>query len=182
MLKLEVPKQELWDEEKNEFVDFKGYTLSLEHSLVSISKWESKFHKPFISNRRNDNKSQEELKYYVKCMTITQNVPDYVYGFLTDKNYDDIRAYMEDTRTATTFNDASKKGSSNNKTITSEIIYYWMIAENIPVEFQKWHINRLLTLIKVCNNFNSRGSNKKKMSKSELLARNRRLNEARRKN
>lgn len=180
MLKIAIPKQELWDEGKEEFVDFEGAQLTLEHSLVSISKWEAKYHKPFITNRKNDVKTQEELKYYIKCMTITQNVPDRVYDYLTPANYKEIQNYMEDSQTATTVRE-NDRGSSNSRVITSEVIYYWMIALNIPVDFQKWHINRLLMLIKVCNAYNNKGQNKKKMSKSELMARNTRLNAARRK-
>ena len=180
MLKITVPKQELWDEAKEEFIDFGGAQLTLEHSLVSISKWESKYHKRFITNKKNDVKTVDELKYYVKCMTITQNVPDVVYDCLTASNYKEIQDYMEDSQTATTINDSSKN-SGPSKAVTSEVIYYWMIALNIPVEFQKWHINRLLMLIKVCNAYNNKSSNKKRMSKSELMARNTRLNAARRK-
>jgi len=180
MLKITIPEQELWNEKTNEFVMFEGATISLEHSLVSISKWESKYHKPFITNNKKDVKTREEMKYYIKCMTITQNVNDEVYDYLTEKNYEDIRNYMDDPMTATTINERdNKKGSS--KPITSEVIYYWMIAQNIPVEFQKWHLNRLLMLIRVCNVNNSQGSNKKKMTKQQLMARNTALNAARRK-
>lgn len=180
MLKITVPKQELWNEKTNEFVVFEGATLSLEHSLVSISKWESKYHKPFITNNKKDVKSREEMKYYIKCMTITQNVPDEVYDYLTDQNYDAIREYMDDPMTATTITEHDNK-KSQSKSITSEVIYYWMIAQNIPVEFQKWHLNRLLMLIRVCNVSNSISSGKNKMSKKQLMARNTALNAARRK-
>ena len=179
MLKIEVPSQELWNEKTEEFVRFDGATITLEHSLVSISKWESKYHKPFITNNKNDVKNGEELKYYIKCMTITQNVDDRVYDFLTPKNYDDIRKYMDDPMTATTINEKNDK-KGKQKPITSEVIYSWMIAQNIPVEFQKWHLNRLLMLIKVCSINNNPDSGKKKMSRRELMARNTALNAARR--
>lgn len=183
MLKIEIPEQELWDERLNEFVTFKGASLSLEHSLVSISKWESKYHKPFITNRPNDVKTQEEMIYYIKCMTVTQNVKDEVYHFLTNKNYQDIRSYMEDPMTATSFASKGQNKSVNNKPITSEQIYYWMISRNIPIEFQKWHINRLLMLIKVCDFYNekSNGNSRRSMSKRDIMSRNTRLNAARKK-
>lgn len=185
MLKVEIPEQELWNEFSNEFVKFKGASITLEHSLVSVSKWESKYHKPFITNKPNDTKSREEILYYIKCMTITQNVPDEVYDFLTPTNLQTIREYMEDSMTATTFSEVKDEKSKPQKPkpITSEQIYYWMIARNIPIEFQKWHINRLLMLIKVCDYYNEKanGGNKKRMSKRELASRNASLNAARRK-
>lgn len=186
MLKIEVPEQELWDEKRNEFVTFGGATLSLEHSLVSISKWESKYHKPFITNKPNDVKTKDEMLYYIKCMTVTQNVKDEVYNFLTSKNLMEIRSYMEDPMTATTFSNKApqnKSNTKNEKPITSEQIYYWMISRNIPIEFQKWHINRLLMLIRVCDFYNekSNGSSHHKMSKREIMSRNTQLNAARRK-
>lgn len=137
---------EYYDEVKNEFVYTKEQTLQLEHSLVSLSKWESKWHKPFLSP---DDKSSEEVIDYVKCMTITQNVKPEVYNYLTKGNLEDINNYIDNPMTATTFN--SERKSPSREIITSEIIYYWMITLNIPFECQKWHLNRLLTLIKVCN-------------------------------
>lgn len=182
MLKIEVPEQELWDEGRNEFVTFKGAQLTLEHSLVSISKWESKYHKPFITNKPTDIKTQDEMLYYIKCMTVTQNVNDLVYNFLTSRNIEQIRLYMEDPMTATTFT-SSRNDKRSTKPITSEQIYYWMISRNIPIEFQKWHINRLLMLIKVCDYYNNQvnGGKRKPMNKQELYSRNTALNNARRK-
>lgn len=173
MLKITIPEREYYDEVKNEFIAIKEQHLQLEHSLVSLSKWESKWHKPFLSN---DDKTSEEVIDYVKCMTITQNVKPEVYSYLTKGNLQDINAYIENPMTATTFN--SEKKSSSREIITSEIIYYWMITLNIPFECQKWHLNRLLTLIKVCN---IKSNPPKKMGRQELLNRNRALNEARRK-
>ena len=164
---------EYYDEVKNEFVYTKEQTLQLEHSLVSLSKWESKWHKPFLSP---DDKSSEEVIDYVKCMTITQNVKPEVYNYLTKGNLEDINNYIDNPMTATTFN--SERKSPSREIITSEIIYYWMITLNIPFECQKWHLNRLLTLIKVCN---IKSNPPKKMGRQELLNRNRALNEARRK-
>lgn len=172
MLKITVPGIELWDEINEEFVSTKDTDLQLEHSLVSISKWESKWHKPFLSKKE---KSTEELIDYIKCMTITQGVNPEVYNHLSLSNVNAINHYIEDSMTATTF--SQKNTSESKEIITSELIYYWMITLNIPVEFQKWHLNRLLTLIRVCN---IKNQPPKKMSTSELLNRNTALNAERR--
>lgn len=173
MLRITIPEIEKWDEEKQEFVYTKSQTLCLEHSLVSISKWEAKWHKSFLSTT---NKSTEEVIDYVKCMTITQNVPDEVYANLTNANVSEVSDYIQEPMTATTFSQDNSK--PNRDIITAELIYYWMISFNIPMECQKWHINRLMTLIRV---FNVKNNPPKKMGKSELLRRNAELNAARRK-
>lgn len=174
MLNLIIPSTEIYDEEKNEFIYTKETSLQLEHSLLSISKWESKWHKPFLTEEK---KTTEEIIDYVRCMTLTQNVKSETYLGLTRDNLKDVEAYIEDPMTATTFNDSNKTGK-NKEIITSEIIYYWMIAQNIPIECQKWHINRLLTLIKVCSIKND--TKPKKMSRKEVMSRNKALNDARR--
>lgn len=174
MLKITVPAMEYYDEVSNEFILFKEQSLQLEHSLVSISKWEAKWHKPFLDGK---DKTLEEVIDYVRCMTITQNVDSEVYNRLTENNLKDINEYIENPMTATTFSDTNQP--PNREIITSEIIYYWMVAFNIPFECQKWHINRLLTLVKVCN---IKNSTPKKMGRNEILQRNRALNEARKKN
>ncbi len=171
MLRLIVPEKELYDERTGLFVRTKKQVLQLEHSLVSLSKWESKWHKPFLS--KND-KSGEEMLDYIRCMTITQNVPDEVYFALDTNELAKINDYLNDSMTATTI--TKQQGKSRGEIITSEIIYYWMISLQIPFECEKWNLNRLLTLIEVCNIKNSPG---KKMSKSEILRRNRTLNAAR---
>lgn len=175
MLTIEVPiTPEGWDEEKQEFVEPRRETLQLEHSLVSLSKWESKWKKPFYSKLDVTN---EELIDYVRCMTLTKNVDPDIYNHLTKENVDDIRKYIEDPMTATTFSD---KGSvqNNREIVTSELIYYWMIASNIPFECQEWHLNRLITLIRVCS---VKNTPPKKRSKRELMSRNAALNASRRK-
>ena len=175
MLRIEIPiSPEGWDAEKEEFVESKVQTLQLEHSLVSLSKWESKWCKPFFST---DDKTYEEVLDYIKCMTLTQNVKPEVYKYLTEKNITEITDYINAPMTATTFNETSTKGRGRD-IITSELIYYWMTAFNIPVEFQKWHINRLLTLIRVCEIKNSPG---KKMSSKEITSQYAALNAARKK-
>ena len=174
MLQITIPAVELWDERKQEFITTKEQTLQLEHSLVSISKWESKWCKPFLSKQE---KTFEETLDYIKCMTITQNVDPEVYNYLTNENIEEINKYIEAPMTATYFSD-DKTAKSSREQITAELIYYWMIALNIPFECQKWHLNRLLTLIKVCN---IKNQPPKKLSKKEIMSRNAALNAARRK-
>ena len=174
MLTITVPESEVYDEEKNEFIATKETTLRLEHSLVSISKWESKWKKAFLGKEK---KTREEVLDYVKCMTTTQNVPDDVYLCLTRDNFAEIGRYIEDSRTATWFSDRNNRPTS--ETVTSELIYYWMTAFNIPFECQKWHLNRLLTLIKICSiKNNPKGA--QKMSTSAVMRQNSALNKARR--
>ena len=174
MLQIIVPAVELWDEKRQLFINIKEHRLQLEHSLVSISKWESKWCKPFLS--RND-KTVEEVLDYIKCMTITQNVDPEVYNYLTEENFAKINEYIDAPMTATTFTEDST-GKTNREIVTSELIYYWMISLNIPIKFEKWHLNRLLTLIRVCN---IKNSPPKKMSAREIMARNAALNAERRK-
>jgi hypothetical protein len=173
MLKITIPKIEQYDEVHNEFVYTKEQVLFLEHSLVSISKWESKWNKPFLSKQE---KTIEESIDYIKCMTITQNVDENVYKFINKEHIDQVTNYIEAPMTATTFS-KDKNRSTNRETITSEIIYYWMIALNIPFECQKWHLNRLLTLINVCD---VKNNPPKKMSRKEVMSRNAALNASRR--
>lgn len=172
MLEITVPATEMFDEATQEFVTFKEQTLQLEHSLVSLSKWESKWHKAFLSKKE---KTAEETIDYVRCMTITKNVDPSVYSRLSQENVDQINKYIADPMTAVYFPEEKSTGMGGD-TVTSELIYYWMITLNIPQEYQKWHLNRLLSLIKVCNIKNSPG---KKMNKSEIMRRNASLNAAR---
>lgn len=171
MLTITVPKKEYVNQD-NSITKVKECVLTLEHSLVSISKWEAKFHRSFFGDQQM---TDEETLYYVKCMTITQNVNPMVYLGLTKEHYDRILKYMEDPMTATWFTEVP--GKSKNKfagrTITSEIIYYLMIQYQIPVKFEKWHINRLLVLIRVCN---EKSQPTKKMSKKDVMLRNQAIN------
>lgn len=173
MLRITIPGVELWDEEKQEFSYGKSTTLQLEHSLVSISRWESKWNKAFL---KKGEKTTEELIDYIRCMTLNRDVDPLVYYRLTQENLTAINDYIGAPMTATYFADEKIMGHSR-ETVTSELIYYWMIALNIPFECQKWHINRLFALIKVCDLKNS----PKKMSRQDVMSRNRALNEARRK-
>lgn len=173
MLLIKIPASESWDEQKEMFVETAPeQVLQLEHSLVSISKWESKWKKPFMTKNE---KTYEETMDYIKCMTITQNVKDETYNRLTLTNINTINDYIKDEMTATTFSTLQQPGG--RETITSELVYYWMISLNIPMECQKWHINRLLTLIRVCN---VKNTPPKKMNKREIASRYASLNAARR--
>lgn len=183
IIKKDKGDSEWYDQTTNEFKKIeklkKDVTLSLEHSLVSISKWECKWHKPFLSENK---KTNEELIDYIKCMTITQNVDDNVYDVLLNdgENIKKINEYIENSMTATVFNvnGINKSGPVVHKKeiMTNEIIYYWMIYFSIPMECQRWHLNRLLTLIRVCQNKNEN----KKMSKADTMLNNAAINKARR--
>lgn len=176
MIRILLPEKELYDEVNNEFVYLPSRELILEHSLVSISKWESKWHKSFLNT---DNKSFDEVMDYIKCMCVEELEDENDLYRLSEENVSDINTYIQDSMTATTFSDSSdNKNTKSREIITSEIIYYWMIANNIPFECQYWHLNKLLTLIKVCS---IKNSPEKKMSTSEILSRNKALNAARRK-
>lgn len=180
MLTINVTPKEAFDEKTNTFTKTEGCTLCLEHSLVSISKWEAKWHKPFLGDSQ---KTDEELKSYIKCMTITQKVKDEVYETLSSSELKTINDYIGDSMTATTFSNRRQvEGQATRKSeiITSELIYYWMVAYQIPFECQRWHLNRLLTLIKICSIKNDTGKNNK-MSKKAILSNNAALNAARRK-
>ena len=175
MLQITVPAREYWNEKAEEFVNVKEQVLCLEHSLVSISKWEAKWHKPFIYTF-NKAPSIEEVRDYVKCMTLTQNVDPNVYLSLTKENLEEVFKYIEDPMTATTIKETN--GKRNRELITSELIYYWMTDSNIPFECQKWHLNRLLTLIRVCN---IKRQPPKKKGKDEIIAEYKAENERRKK-
>ena len=176
MLQLTIPSAEYYDEANEVFIEIKGRTLQLEHSLVSISKWEAKWRKPFMSK---EPKTEAESVDYIRCMTLTQNVDPNVYKNLTPQLIQGVNAYIDEPMTATWFGEEGGKKPSR-EIITAERIYYWMIALNIPMECQKWHLNRLLTLIRVCDIENKGNGNKPKMSKRELMNRNRALNAERR--
>lgn len=170
MLELRVEGSEQFNEETNEFIYIRPQTLKLEHSLVSISKWEAKWHKPFLSS----DKDEQEVIDYIRCMTINQVDPA-VYNALSAQNYKDVTDYIQDSMTATTIK--NMPGKRNNEIVTSELIYAWMVMLEIPFECEKWHLNRLLTLVKIVNIKNQPSKN---MSRREILEQNRAMNAARR--
>ena len=173
-----VPDQEFFVP-PDRFVNIKGTTFKIEHSLVAIAKWEAKWHTPFLDDKTP--KTNEMIIDYIKCMTITQNVNPEVYDHLPAETIKEINEYIDDPMTATWFNNENAPKGKKGEVVTSELVYYWMIAQQIPPEYDKWHFNRLMTLIRVCSEKNSQAQNGKKMSKRNILNQNKALNAARRK-
>ena len=175
MLQITIPEQETYDEKTQKFIKVKSCNLKLEHSVLSLWKWESKHHKYFINN---ENLSIDEIIDYIKCMTLNQ-VDEYYYNFLTEENLDEIKKYLKDPMTATWFSDDGKPGGRrNNEIITAEVIYASMIVLGIPVDiFEKRHINHVLTLIRVCNE--KENPDVKKENPNDTLRRYSELNKAR---
>lgn len=187
MLYLTIPKGERWLEDRQRFVEtHKEYKLILEHSLVSISKWEEKYKKPFLSTEQ---KTVEETLYYIKCMTINKPIPENVYKIIPDEIVDEINEYIADKKTATKIVEQKREGQSGGlrkggKTITSEYMYHLMILYNVPVEFEKWHFSRLMVLIELLKKAQEESDptkKKRKLSSAEIMARNNRINAQRRK-
>ena len=172
MLTIEIVTEESYDEEKEEFVPANVVVVALEHSLVSLSKWESIHEKPFLGKHQ---KTPQEMMSYIVCMTLTPSISADVYNKLSESNIAEIDEYINSKQTGTTFSTIGEERS--REIITSEIIYYWMTAMNIDWQAQYWHLNRLLTLVRVINQKNAP---KKKMNPSEIAARNRELNAQRR--
>ena len=173
MLTLTVPPNEMWDSVKQEFVNFKGETLFLEHSLLSVSKWESEFCKPFLSKTE---KSIEEMRAYIKCMTLNKSVDPQTYKMLTNDNFSAVMKYIDSPMSAVKFKEQPGKGPMSRETITSELIYYWLVALQIPFQCEKWHLNRLFTLVRICSIKNKPAT---KRSKSELARERTALNKER---
>ena len=176
--KLEIKETEMFDDRTGRFVTVKPTTLSLEHSLISVSKWESKYHIPFLDEKRE--MTGAELDYYIQCMTINPNVNPAVYACITPKQVEEILEYIKNPMTATWFgakNNKRKGFGYGREIITSELIYGWMVSYGVPAEYEKWHLNRLLTLLQVCNEQNTPP---KKMSKNDIIRDNDAINAARR--
>lgn len=173
MLELYISEKEAYDDIKQEFVVTEPTVLRLEHSLVSVSKWEARWKKPFLTA---ETKSEKETLDYIRCMTMNQHVDPKLYELLSPSEVQTISDYIVDSKTATTFRD--RTGRQNRQVVTSELIYYWIAQYNLPIEAQKWHLSRLLTLIRIAS---VKNEPEKKMSKRAILAQNRSLNAARRK-
>jgi hypothetical protein len=174
VLTIIVPGEESFNEETEEFVTVGDITLELEHSLVSLSKWESKFEKAFLSETP---KTEEEVLAYIEFMILTPDFPRGISSQMSSTNIEQINAYINAKMTATWFSD-EPGGPRSTETITSELVYYWMTAFHIPFSCETWHFNRLLTLIRICN---VKNAPEKKLSATEIAARNRRLNAERQK-
>lgn len=171
-----IPETELYNEDDNIFIHLKETTLQVEHSLISLKKWEERWHKPFL---KKEDKTIEEIIDYIRCMTLSpKKVDENVYRYMPPNVIKEIVEYIENPMSATTFNDSLIGAQKNSREIiTAEIIYYWMITYNIPVEFQKWHLNQLMTLIKVVSIKNAPS---KKMGRREAAQQRAALNKARR--
>lgn len=174
MLEIHVKGREMFDESTSEFITIKDATLKLEHSLVSVSKWEEEYKKPFLTEQ---SKTRDETLFYIKCMTINNNVDERIYDLISNDDIHKINEYISEQRTATWFNNLGNNRSNNNEQVTSELIYYWMIIYKIPQEYQKWHLSRLMTLIQICD---VKNSPPKQMSEKEVLQRYKELNRQRR--
>ena len=173
MLPVTIPKLEFYDSSKKEFFYTEETTLFLEHSLAAISKWEAEYKRPFLDNGK---KTVRETIDYIRCMTLNPNVNPLVYTGITDETIQKVDAYIQDPMTATWFTEHENKTASR-KTVTSELIYYWMTSFGIPFECENWHFNRLMTLIRICSEKNKKP---RKMGKKEQARRNTDLNAARR--
>lgn len=176
MLTIVVPKTQLWDDETGHFVYLKNdVTLNMEHSLIAISKWESMYKKAFLTDKP---KTRGEMVDYIKCMTINKNVPELAWRCLTKENMSQIEEYIKDPHTATCIKQREGEGrGGRGDVLTSEYIYYLMTAAQIPWEAQTWHINRLLTLIRV---YALKQEKPKKSRPGDVNKRNAALNAARR--
>lgn len=165
----------LWNEtdEHFEYIRHPKTKITLLHSLVSLSLWESKWHTEYFSNTK---KTLEQTIDYIRCMTQETDIEPDVYKTIAMSNsiLDEIANYIDDPMTATKITDNRKNKPNRNEYITSEIIYWSMIQHGIPVEFERWHINRLLTLINVCNAKSNGGG---KMKKKDILANYAKMNE-----
>jgi len=174
MLRIIIEGDELFNEETNEFETYNDTVVDLEHSLLSLSKWESKYQKPFLSKEQ---KTREEVFGYIQAMIVSPDIDPDVLHRCSSKNFQQIQDYIDSNETATTFGNMPERRGPG-EIVTSELIYYWMVAFTIPFECERWHLNRLFALIRICNNKNSNGP---KMSRSELAKRNADLNAQRRK-
>ena len=174
MLEIRVPGQEYFDAKSNEFRSVKGCTLRLEHSLVSVSKWEAKWCKVFLSETP---KTEEENFDYVRCMCLDEPEDPSVFYCLTKENIAAVNEYISSPMSATFFRE-EKASKKSREPVTSELMYYWLVTLQIPFEVQYWHLNRLLTLVRICN---MKNRPPKKSSTRDIMSRNAALNAARRK-
>lgn len=184
MLEIEIPEHEVYNERLNQFFTVPAVSLKLEHSLLSLSRWEEKWHVPYFGRAGETTQhSDEQIKDYIKCMCITRGLPDEFFDTLDQSTINKIAEYISDPHTATTFSTPSNNAMVNRQTVTAELIYYWMLKAQIPFECEKWNLSKLLTLIRVCEVMDSRHApktNKKRPSKASMAAARREMNAARR--
>lgn len=173
MLRITIPAGEYWDEERQEFLKSDGGTILLEHSLVSLAKWEAHWRKPFLGK---EEKTKEEMIDYIRCMSLTKGVDAAAFKLLSPASMEIVGQYINAPMTATTFSNKDTQRPSR-EIVTAELIYYWMVALGIPFECQRWHLNRLLTLIRVCN---IKNTPPKKGNKRDTLSQRKALNAERR--
>ena len=173
MLTITIPSYELFNDVTQEFISEDERVIQLEHSLLSISEWESRWNKPFLSNME---KTSNEIIDYVRCMTLTEGVPETAYLYINSEQYKLINDYIAAPMTATTISEPP--GKASKEIMTSELLYYYMIAANIPFECERWHLNRLLTLIRICS---IKSQPEKKRPINEVMKSNAALNAARKK-
>lgn len=169
-----IPAGQLYSESENRFYKVEETTVELEHSLVALSKWESKWHKPFLTK---DQKTRAEVIDYFRCMCLTPSIEPLVFNAIKDREFVRIMKYIDDPMTATTITHHSSTKRGNTGTVTSELIYYWMGEYNISKECEWWHINRLFKLIEITS---VKRQPEKKMSKRDIAAQNKSLNAMRR--
>lgn len=162
MIEIVVPATTLFDERTNQFHKTKETTLQLEHSLLSLSKWEAKWQTPFLTDEPH---SEEKSLDYFRCMTINRGVDPLVYRAIKPAQFAAIKAYISSPQTATTVNKIEQPSNGHKQVLTSELIYYYMIAYNIPFECEKWHLNRLIMLIRICD---VKNQPQKKMSNADF--------------
>lgn len=173
-LVLHIEPYEGFDSNRNEFITVKETTLQLEHSLISLKKWEQKYHIPFLDEDKE--KTTEQWLYYIECMNMTQNVDPNVFKYMSVSNIEKVTEYIKDPMTATWFTDSKENKRKKKEVITAEIIYYWMIELNVPPQYEKWHLNQLLTLIRVINvkhDTSKMGKKEQAMQRSALNAQRR---------
>ena len=170
MLSINIKSRELFDERTSEFITVKGGTLKLEHSLVSISKWESKWKIPFLSKEK---KTNEQIDDYIRCMSVNGDPDPILIASISSEDKNRIIDYIEEKQTAPWSTNFDGKRNTQSDIITSQRIYYWMIVYHIPHDYEKWHLSTLLTLIEICNRENTPP---KKMTQAEIIARNKALN------
>jgi len=172
MLRVHVAIAEDFDDAISQFIEADGITLCLEHSLLSLSKWESRWEIPFLGKTE---KTNEQIIDYIRAMFLGEEFPEVVVNSFTAEHYNSITSYIDAKMTATWFGEARE--SPSQEVVTSELIYYWMIQAGVPFECQNWHLNRLLTLLKICS---IKNGPKKKMNWGEAKRRQRELNDQRR--